>query len=92
MAPLTVSASEARANFSKLGEEIVRTGKPATVFKNSKPWLVISPVTQQPLSSDNATQAGRPADLPLTAEEQELLAWADGFTDEYRDVFEVLAK
>ncbi|MDR2106767.1 MAG: type II toxin-antitoxin system prevent-host-death family antitoxin [Coriobacteriales bacterium] len=92
MATLTVSASEARANFSKLGEEIVRTGKPVTVFKNSKPWLVINPAIEQANSLDTTVQSHDSHNEALTAEEQKLLAWTDEFIEEYRDVFEVLAK
>jgi antitoxin (DNA-binding transcriptional repressor) of toxin-antitoxin stability system len=89
MATFTVSASEARTNFSKLGEEIARTGKPVTVFKNSKPWLVISPAStpdkrEMPVDLDGTRE--------LTSEEQELLQWTDGFVEEYYDVFEVLAR
>lgn len=42
----TVSVAEARNNFSKIGAAVVETGKPVTVFRNSKPWLIISPATQ----------------------------------------------
>ena len=83
---LTVSASEARASFSKLGEEIARTGKPVTVFKNSKPWLVIAPA-QMP-GTEESVDTMRNQDL--TDDEKTLLSWSDSFVDEYRDVFEVL--
>lgn len=43
MTTKTVSAVDARANFSKIGAAVVKTGESVTVFKNSKPWLVISP-------------------------------------------------
>ena len=85
---LTVTASEARANFSKLGEEITRTGKPVTVFKNSKPWLVMMPAQ----ASENRVVIEKSDALGLSQEELNLLAWADTFIDEYHDVFEVLAK
>lgn len=39
----TLSVAEARANFSKNGEAINGTGNPVTVFKYSKPYLVIMP-------------------------------------------------
>ena len=77
---LTVTASEARAKFSKLGDEIVRTGKPVTVFKNSRPWLIMAPVQPEALRET------------MSAEELALLAWSETFVDEYRDVFEVLSK
>ena len=84
---LTVTASEARANFSKLGEEIARTGKPVTVFKNSKPWLVITPAENwRDLGVDLSTNR------ELSQKEQELLVWTNDFVEEYKDVFEVLSK
>jgi len=84
----TVTASEARANFSKIGEEIVRTGKPVTVFKNSKPWLAIVPLA----APEKETGIDLDANRELTKEEKELLSWTNGFVEEYRDVFEALSK
>jgi antitoxin (DNA-binding transcriptional repressor) of toxin-antitoxin stability system len=96
MAPLTISASEARANFSKLGEDIVRTGDAVTVFKNSKPWLIISPAARKPAGDVAATRSqdtpGPALPTTLTAEEQELLRIADEVDSEFFDVFEALAK
>ncbi len=43
MATLTATASEARANFSKIANSVIETGQPVTVFKNSKPWVEIVP-------------------------------------------------
>jgi len=85
---LTVSASEARANFSKLGDEIARTGKPVTVFKNSKPWLIIAPV----LAEEKDTVIDLDGKRGLTPDEQGLLAYTNDFVEEYHDVFEALAK
>jgi len=84
----TVTASEARANFSKLGEEIARTGKPVTVFKNSKPWLAIVPLST-PASADGIDLD---SERELTIAEQEILSWTNNFVEEYRDVFEALSK
>ena len=39
----TVSVSEARANFTKIGRQVSETRKSVTVFKGSTPYLVISP-------------------------------------------------
>jgi len=78
----TVTASEARANFSKLGEEIARTGKTVIVFKNSKPWLMMAPV-----QTESKTDA-------LSTEEQKAKALriAMNVEEEYYDVFEALSK
>lgn len=43
MPQATVSVAEARNNFSRIGAAVVESGNPVTVFRNSKPWLVISP-------------------------------------------------
>jgi len=84
----TVTASEARANFSKLGEEVVRTGKPVTVFKNSKPWLAIVPLAS-PEGKDGIDLV---CNRELTAEEKKALSWTNEFVEEYKDVFEALSK
>ena len=44
MAELTATVAETRANFSKIATCVERTGRPVTVFRNSKPWVVIAPV------------------------------------------------
>jgi len=85
---LTVSASEARANFSKLGDEIARTGKAVTVFKNSKPWLVIAPAQTE----DRDTVIDLNGKRELTPDEQVLLSSTNDFVEEYRDVFQALAQ
>ena len=43
MATFTVGLAEAKKNFSKITAEVNRTGKPVTVLKNNKPWVVIQP-------------------------------------------------
>ncbi|MCL1797474.1 MAG: type II toxin-antitoxin system Phd/YefM family antitoxin [Eggerthellaceae bacterium] len=86
---LTVTASEARANFSKLGEEVFRTKKPITVFKNSKPWLVITPAQAE---QEKEIAVDLSVVRELTPEEKLLLSATNEFVEEYRDVFEVLAQ
>lgn len=49
MAELTASVAEARANFSRIAAAVSRTGRPVTVFRNSKPWVAIVPVDQNRL-------------------------------------------
>ena len=44
MAMLTMGLAEAKTNFSRLTAEVNRTGRPVTVLKNNKPWVVIQPV------------------------------------------------
>ena len=41
MAALTLGLAEAKNNFSKVTAEVNRTGRPVTVLKNNKPWVVI---------------------------------------------------
>lgn len=45
MAALTATAAEARTNFSRIASAVSETGSRVTVFKNSKPWVVIAPAT-----------------------------------------------
>jgi len=54
-----------------------------TVYKNSKPWLVIAPA--QPYSAESSLSADR--DI-----KDEALRLAAQVDDEYYDVFEALAK
>lgn len=37
--------AEAKNNFSRVTAEVNRAGRPATVLKNNKPWVVIQPAT-----------------------------------------------
>ena len=43
MTALTATAAEARTNFSRIASAVSATGERVTVFKNSKPWVVIAP-------------------------------------------------
>lgn len=45
MAELTATVAETRANFSKIAATVNATGKAVTIFKNSKPWVSITPVS-----------------------------------------------
>ena len=40
---ITIGLAEAKNNFSRLTAEVNRSGKPVTVLKNNKPWVVITP-------------------------------------------------
>ena len=44
-AALTMALAEAKNNFSRVTAEVNRTGRPVTVLKNNKPWVVIQPAT-----------------------------------------------
>jgi len=55
---MTVTAADARAQFSRIAEEVSRTGSVVTVFKNSRPWVEIRPVG---LSEDTASNSTRQA-------------------------------
>ena len=44
MAELTATVAEARANFSKIAAAVDATGRPVTVFRNSKPWVLVAPL------------------------------------------------
>ncbi len=40
---ITMGLAEAKNNFSRVTAEVNRSGRPVTVLKNNKPWVVISP-------------------------------------------------
>lgn len=46
MAIITMGLAEAKNNFSKVTAEVNRTGRPVTVMKNNRPWVVIQPASQ----------------------------------------------
>ena len=55
---MTVTAADARAQFSRIAEEVARTGSVVTVFKNSRPWVEIRPVgSSEPGPSDSTCKA-----------------------------------
>lgn len=45
MVAVTVGLAEAKNNFSKVTAEVNCTGRPVTVLKNNKPWVVIQPAS-----------------------------------------------
>lgn len=51
MTALTMGLAEAKNNFSRVTAEVNRTGKPVTILKNNKPWVVIQPARE----NSNAT-------------------------------------
>lgn len=58
MGGATVSVAEARNNFSRLSSAVVETGEPVTVFRNSRPWVVISPAEPPARDYDAEVEAG----------------------------------
>lgn len=54
MAALTMGLAEAKNNFSRVTAEVNRTGKPVTVLKNNKPWVVIQPARSCDSTTDVA--------------------------------------
>lgn len=40
---ITMGLAEAKNNFSRVTTEVNRTGRPVTVLKNNRPWVVINP-------------------------------------------------
>ena len=83
--PYTVSVAEARNNFSKIGSEVVRSGKSVTVFRHSKPWLVISPAEGAEASDSDGSAYERELNALLERGNKEL---ADGA---YVDLAEFMA-
>lgn len=46
--------AEAKNNFSRVTAEVNKTGKPVTILKNNKPWVVIQPVQKSVSATDVA--------------------------------------
>lgn len=40
---ITMGLAEAKNNFSRVTAEVNKTGRPVTVLKNNKPWVIINP-------------------------------------------------
>ena len=40
---ITMGLAEVKNNFSRVTAEVNRTGRPVTVLKNNRPWVVIQP-------------------------------------------------
>lgn len=40
---VTMGLAEVKNNFSRVTAEVNRTGRPVTVLKNNRPWVVINP-------------------------------------------------
>ncbi len=55
MQATTIGLAEAKNNFSRVTAEVNRSGKPVTVFKNNRPWVVISPASGASSSDAVAT-------------------------------------
>ncbi len=54
MAALTMGLAEAKNNFSRVTAEINKTGRPVTILKNNKPWVIIQPAQAAPSALDVA--------------------------------------
>ena len=50
-----VGVTEAKAHFSQLTKDVNDTGQPVTVFKNNKPWVIISPASEDFAVNDTGT-------------------------------------
>lgn len=75
--PLTVKASEARAQFPTIAKRVHEDNVEVTVIKGSKPYVKIVPIDQGSDGTGN--------------KDMYLNAYYDA-VDEYRDLFEELSK
>lgn len=53
MATFTIGLAEAKNNFSKVTAEVNKTGRPVTVLKNNKPWVIIMPAANPAIDTDD---------------------------------------
>ena len=44
MYEMTATVAETRANFSKIASTVSAVRRPVTVFRNSKPWVLVAPI------------------------------------------------
>ena len=51
---ITMGLAEVKNNFSRVTAEVNRTGRPVTVMKNNKPWVIINPAATQSGADRNA--------------------------------------
>ena len=75
--PLTVKASEARAQFPTIAKRVYEDNIEVTVIKGSKPYVKIVPIDDNASDGENGTMY---LDAYLEA------------ADEYRDLFEALSE
>lgn len=68
---LTIGLAEARNNFSSVTAEVNKTGRPVTVLKNNRPWVVIGP----------AAAPSRAAQEPLDVAIDFMDEYADVFSE-----------
>ena len=45
MSALTMDFAEVRDNFSEVADEVNKSGRSVTVFRNNRPWVVIRPAS-----------------------------------------------
>lgn len=46
--------AEAKNNFSRVTAEVNKTGRPVTILKHNKPWVVIQPIKKSVSITDVA--------------------------------------
>lgn len=84
MPTMTASVRDARNHFSKIANEVNLTGQPVTVFRNSKPWVVISPA---------ASNVPNAATMRAIAEAEEMIADPNHLPyDTFEDMMDALDK
>jgi prevent-host-death family protein len=85
---MTIGMSEAKTNFARMTAEVNRTGMPVTVFKNNKPWVVVSPATS-PLTFEHSGQITNKTTLAAMDEADTMLQEGARFT-RLQDMMETL--
>lgn len=95
--PLTVTASEARAEFPRISREVHDENVEVTVMKGSRPWVKIVPVASPSQQTRASAQTGTLTDDTTAApgdgarDDAYYAAYAAA-ADEYRELFEELSK
>lgn len=79
----TTSMTDARAKFPALAKQVVVSGEPVTVFKDSKPYIVISPAVSHEERAGNAetVDAMREAERMMNRKKHPYTSNADMYKD-----------
>lgn len=81
MAHLTIGVTDARANFNKLTNEVAKTGQPVTIYKNNKPFVVVSPASYCGITNAETIDALEQSDQLIHDEQHQFYGSVEDFMD-----------
>ena len=81
MPRLTIGVSDAKTNFSKLSNEVAETGVPVTIYKNKKPFVVLSPASTYGITNRETLASMEESDLLIHNEGHRFYNGVQDFMD-----------